>query len=57
MSVIATSGRCSWTSRSRAVGILRRADDLDSSVAEEAHDPLTGEHDVLGDDYAHGTSS
>ena len=56
MSVMATSGRCSWTSAQQAVGVFRRAGDLDAGVAKEAHDPLTGEHDVLGDDYPHGSS-
>src|SRR5439155_16078520 len=33
------------------------SDDVDACLLEEAHDPLTGEHRVLGDDYAHGISA
>ena len=57
MSTIAASGRLSRTSRSRLSASAGLGDDVDAGVLEQAHDPLAGEHDVVGDDYAHGISA
>jgi hypothetical protein len=39
------------------VRVVRLADDVNSGVGQQVHDPLTGQHGVLGDDYAHGISA
>ena len=38
-------------------GVLGLGDHLDACVAQQVDDPLAGEHDVVGDDYAHGSSA
>jgi hypothetical protein len=41
----------------QALGILGLGDHLDAGVAEQPDDALAGEQDVVGDDYAHGSSA
>ena len=41
----------------QALGVLGLGNHVDSGVLEQAHDPLAGEHDVVGDDYSHGISA
>ena len=57
MSTIATSGRLSRTSRSSCSASPASATTSMPASFEQAHDPLACEHDVVGDDYPHGTSA
>ena len=58
MSTIATSGRvAAHLAQQRRRASSACADDVDAGVLEQAHDPLAGQHRVLGDDYAHGISA
>jgi hypothetical protein len=41
----------------QALGVFGLGDHVDARVAQEADDALPGEHDVVGDDYAHGSSA
>src|SRR5437763_5992569 len=38
-------------------GVLRLADDLDAGVGQQADDALARQHQVVGDDYAHGINA
>ena len=41
----------------QALGVIRLGHHVDAGVGEQAHDPLTREHHVVGDDYSHGISA
>src|SRR5439155_1052971 len=41
----------------QGLGILRLGDHIDAGVPEQPDDPLAREHDVVGDDYAHGITA
>ena len=51
---MASSGACSPTSASRAVGVAGAPDDLVAGVLEQAGEALPQEHRVLGDHDPHG---
>ena len=57
MSTIATSGFGDRHLPQQRLAVPDLGHDVDSRVAEQAHDALAGEHRVLGDDYAHGISA
>ena len=56
MSTIAGVGLGASDAAEQGLGVLRLCDHFDAHLVEEPHDPLTGQHDVVCDDYAHGSS-
>ena len=54
--MIAASGRVRAPAVAATSRVARLADHLDVGLLEQAHDALAGEHLVVGDHYAHGSS-